>query len=549
MRGFKRCEAGTICHLVAHSLLRDGGDETASTVSLLSAVEHPSMITADRMAMVDRNAAALGVPRAKLMESSGNAVARAVRERVDPGTAVTLVCGRGNNGGDAFAAARFLSEYDTRIVLLGRPETITTRIARENWDALQQSAISTETVNDSSEFSLDDPDLIVDAMLGTGVTGALREPEATAARAINDADAPVLSVDVPSGIDADTGEAAGVAVDADTGEAAGVAVDADTGEAAGVAVDADTVITFHDSKPGLARLAEEGEFTVTVADIGIPEAAELFVGPGDLQPLARASDSHKGDHGEVLVVGGGPYTGAPTLAARAALRAGADLVRVAVPSEIAREVQGFDESLIVRSFPGDHLGPVHLDAIRDLAEGHDTVVFGPGLGDADETLDAVGEFLETFDGTAVIDADALSVVPNIETEATLICTPHRGEFAGMGGDPDGEWRERVEHVSAFAAEHDHVLLVKGPEDVISDGETTRVGRTGNPGMTVGGTGDVLAGVTGALATVLDPLQAAAVGAYANGRAGDIVFEERGYGLTATDLLDALPDALRDEVDA
>ncbi|MFB6176095.1 MAG: NAD(P)H-hydrate dehydratase [Halobaculum sp.] len=483
------------------------------------------MISADRMAMVDRNAAALGVPRAKLMESSGNAVARAVRERVDPEEQVTLVCGRGNNGGDAVAAARFLSAYDPRVVLLGRPETITTEIARDNWDALVASDVATEHVRDSTEFALDDPDLIVDAMLGTGVTGALREPEATAASTIDDSGATVLSVDVPSGIDADTGEAAG---------------------ADAVAVDADAVVTFHDTKPGLERLVEDGAFDLTVADIGIPEAAERFVGPGDLRPLARSADSHKGENGEVLVVGGGPYTGAPTLAARAALRAGADLVRVAVPKQIAGEVQSFDESLIVRSYPGDRLTSDHLGDVRELTAGHDTVVFGPGLGDAVPTLRAVESFLESFDGTAVVDADALSVVPEIDTDATLVCTPHAGEFREMGGDPSGDWRDRSEAVESLARELGHVILLKGSDDVISDGETTRVARTGNAGMTVGGTGDVLAGVTGALAAVLDPLQAAAVGAWANGRAGDAAFDDYGDGLTATDLLDRLPDALRDE---
>lgn len=483
------------------------------------------MITADRMAMVDRNAAALGVPRAKLMESSGNAVARAVRERADPEDEVTLVCGRGNNGGDALVAARFLSEYDPRVILLGRPETITTKIARDNWDALVAADGTTEQVRDSTAFALDDPDLIVDAMLGTGITGALREPAATAAEAIGDSDATILSVDVPSGIDADTGEAAG---------------------ADAVAVDTDAVVTFHDTKPGLETLADDGAFDLTVADIGIPDAAERFVGPGDLQPLARATDSHKGENGEVLVVGGGPYTGAPTLAARAALRAGADLVRVAVPKQIAREVQAFDESLIVQSYPGDRLTSEHLGDARELAAGHDTVVFGPGLGDAEATLRAVESFLESFDGTAVVDADALAVVGDVETEATLLCTPHAGEFREMGGDPTGDWRERAEAVESVAAESGHVVLLKGPHDVISDGETTRIARTGNPGMTVGGTGDVLAGVTGALAAVLDPLQAAAVGAWANGRAGDVAFEAYGPGLTATDLLEKLPDALRDD---
>ncbi|WP_435070269.1 NAD(P)H-hydrate dehydratase [Haloplanus sp. C73] len=467
------------------------------------------MITADRMAAVDENAAALGIPRKQLMESSGNAVARVVRDVADPDDSVALVCGRGNNGGDAFVAARFLD--DPTVYLLGRPETIATDIARENWDALAQAEYDTRVVRDSRDLSLDDPDIVVDAMLGTGVTGALREPERHAAELINDADATVVAVDVPSG------------------------VDADTGEAAGVAVDADHVVTFHDDKPGLDD--------ATVADIGIPEAASLFAGPGDRRLLSRPDDAHKGAFGEVLVVGGGPYTGAPALAAQAAMRAGADLVRVVCPESVAREVQSFEEGLILRPFEGDHLTPDHLDRIRSLAADHDTVVFGPGLGDDPDTLDAVRAFLADYAGRAVIDADALQVVPDIDTEATLLCTPHQGELRAMGGPSADDWRERLDAVTDFAAEIGHTLLVKGAYDVITDGTDARANRTGNPGMTVGGTGDVLAGAAGALLATQRPLDAGTLAAYANGLAGDRVVEEQGYGLLASDLLPALPRAL------
>ncbi|WP_338729180.1 NAD(P)H-hydrate dehydratase [Haladaptatus sp. DJG-WS-42] len=472
------------------------------------------MISSDRMAAVDENAAALGVPQKQLMESSGNAVARVVRDLASPGASIAIVAGRGNNGGDAFVAARFLDDYDVTVNLLGREESIATDIARENWDALKKAEYDIREVRDSTALDLGDPDLIVDGMLGTGVTGELREPEKSAAEAVNAAGATVVSVDVPTGMDADTGSSAGIAVGADH------------------------VVTFHDMKPGLENFPN-----VTVADIGIPATAELFVGPGDLRTLTRVSESHKGDHGRVLIVGGGPYTGAPALAGQAALRAGADLVRVACPNTVAREIQGYSENLILRPFDGDRLGPEHVEFLLEIAADHDTVVFGPGLGSANETLDAVGQFLEAFDGTAVVDADALQVVPEIETDATLICTPHQGELAKMGGETDADWRTRKELVEQFAETLGHALLVKGAYDVISDGETTRVNRTGNPGMTVGGTGDVLAGATGALAATQEPMHAAAIAAYATGRAGDLVVEERGYGMMATDLLSTLPVAL------
>ena len=466
------------------------------------------------MAAVDWNAEALGVPRKQLMESSGNAVAREVRDVVDPGASVAVVAGRGNNGGDAFVAARFLDDYDLAVHLLGRPESIGSTISRENWDALQTGDYDTEVVTDSRALDIGDPDVVVDALLGTGVSGAPREPEASAIEAIDATDATVVAVDVPSGMDADTGETPGAAVDADR------------------------VVTFHDLKPGLADRDD-----VSVADIGIPDAADLFVGPGDLLGLERDPQGHKGDFGRVLVVGGGPYTGAPALSAQAALRAGADLAFLAVPDEVADSIQGYSENLIVEGLVGTRLVPEHVPELLERASDVDVVVLGPGLGDADSTLDAVAAFLADYDGTAVVDADALQVVPDVDTEATLVCTPHQGELQQMGGPSAEDWEERADAVEAFAAELGHTLLVKGAYDVVSDGETTRVNRTGNPGMTVGGTGDVLAGATAAMLSTLDPVPAASVGAYANGTAGDIVVEDHGYGLLATDLVDALPDAL------
>lgn len=473
------------------------------------------MITGSEMAVVDANAAALGVPRKQLMESSGNAVASVVREVAEPGETVTVIAGRGNNGGDAFVAARFLDEFDVHVRLLGRAETITTDIARENWDALLAGEYDAAEVRDSTALDLSDADVLVDAMLGTGIRGSLREPEATAADAINDADVPVVSVDVPSGLDAETGDSASNAVDPDY------------------------VVTFHDTKPGAADLDAE----VRVADIGIPDAAELFVERGDLLRLSRESDSHKGDHGDILVVGGGPYTGAPALTAQAVLRTGADLVKVTCPTSVAHEIQTYSENLILYPMQGKRLEPGHVGPVMEYAREHDVLVIGPGLGDTEETLEAAKAIIESYDGTAIVDADPLQIVPEIETEADLICTPHQGELRKMGGKTSDDWRERRYLVEDFAADLDHTLLVKGDYDVVADAERSRVSRTGNPGMTVGGTGDVLAGVTGALAAVLDPFEAAALGAFIAGRAGDIAAEQYGHGLVATDLLDVIPAAM------
>lgn len=474
------------------------------------------MITGSDMAVVDENAAAQGVSQKQLMESSGNAIASVLRELATDGGSVAIVAGRGNNGGDAFVAARFLDEFEITIHLLGRADLIGTQIARENWEALALGDCERQEVRDSTALDLADPDIIVDAMVGTGVTGALREPAATAAAAINDSSATILSVDVPSGLNAETGDRSDNAVDPDY------------------------VITFHDTKPGLSELDCE----VTVADIGIPPTAETFVDRGDLQRISRSSDSHKGDHGDVLVIGGGPYTGAPALAGQASLRAGADLVYITCPTSVAHEVQGYSENFILRPVQGREFEPGHVGQVMEFAAQHDSLIIGPGLGANDQVLEAVEAILKAFSGTAVVDADALQVVPGLDTEATLICTPHQGELVKMGGPERSDWRERRSAVEDFADTLGHTLLVKGAYDIITDGDQTRVNRTGNPGMTVGGTGDVLAGVTGALAATQDPIRAAELGAYITGRAGDIVAEAHGDGLLATDLPDVLPQAMR-----
>jgi NAD(P)H-hydrate epimerase len=490
------------------------------------------MISVERMAQVDANAAALGVPRKQLMESSGNAVAREVRSVADPGARVVVVAGRGNNGGDGFVAARFLEEYDCSVHLLGREETIATDIARENWAALQRAEYETEEVGDSREFELPDCDVVVDAMLGTGVTGALREPEATAAERIDESDATVVSVDVPSGVNADTGEASEALRASD--DASG-----DEPRAPGAAVAADRVVTFHDQKPGLDSFDAE----VTVADIGIPRAAEQFLGPGDLRPVRRGE---KAEDARAYVIGGGPYTGAPALAAQAALRTGADLSFVAAPEPVAGQIQGYAEDLIVQSYEGERLTPEQVPDLVETAENYDdVVVLGPGLGSADETLDAAERFLAEFSGPVVVDADALPVVPEVETDATLVCTPNRKELAKMGGpdvESDDALRDHADGIEAFAADLGHVVLAKAKDDVISDGERTRINRAGTPGMTVGGTGDTLAGTVAGLLGGHDPFESACMAAYANGRAAELL-DDRHDGLLASDLLDVLPRAL------
>ena len=276
--------------------------------------------------------------------------------------------------------------------------------------------------------------------------GESHEPESTIIDLINSSGAFVVSVDVPSGFDPDGGEFE-------------------------KSVNAGLTLTFHKMKTGLlSQNAQQYTGEVRVVDIGIPIDAEFFVGPGDIQPfLKRPTISHKGDAGRVLVIGGGPYSGAPALAALGALRAGADIVTVAAPKNVSDIIASFSPNLIVRALTGDILVEEDIPIISRLIEKHDVVVMGMGLGTADETLLAI-EKIVPLCRKAVIDADALSpqLVPLLNKN--MILTPHAGEMKRLSGlDVPHDLKERIEFIKDFAQKNEVTVLLKGAIDLISDG--------------------------------------------------------------------------------
>jgi NAD(P)H-hydrate epimerase len=493
-------------------------------------------ISSSRMKAIDKNCAYLGISPLQLMENAGAAIAQSVKERLGSGK-VLFVAGRGNNGGDAFVAARHLSGipgYLVKVILLGKERDIGTEEALHNFSLLKFSRVQTLEIRDSSQLTslewFSEADLLVDAVFGTGVKGKIKEPESTAIDLINregKAEKTVIAIDIPSGLDPDGG-------------------DFDK------AVYADLTVTFHRMKVGLlTEQAKEYAGKVKVAEIGICADAEHYVGPGDLQMLhKRKLEAHKGNSGRILVIGGGPYSGAPALAALAALKSGADLVTAAVPEPIAEIVASYSPDLIVRKLSSNILCPEDLSVLPDLINSHDVVVMGMGIGKATETLETVRKILP-FCRKIVLDADALSALSGtlFETLAgncEIIVTPHAGEFARLRGvetPEDPEAREKA--VKEFSEENGVVTLLKGKTDIISDGKQTLLNRTGNPGMTVGGTGDVLAGITGAMFSRNPALLAAACAAFINGAAGDLAFEKAGNALLATDVLEKIPEIIKE----
>jgi ADP-dependent NAD(P)H-hydrate dehydratase / NAD(P)H-hydrate epimerase len=326
-------------------------------------------------------------------------------------------------------------------------------------------------------------------------------------------------------------------------------MEADTGETRGDCVHADLTVTFHKPKAGYIRNPKHlGEFVV--APIGVPPEAEQFIGPGDVWAVhpSRDAEAHKGMHGSLLVVGGSEtYSGAPALTAMGAYAAGVDLVYVAVPETAAEAVMGFSPSLITVKLEGDHLTEENLGQVEPFLGKVGAVAVGPGLGQSRDTVEAYAmlhSMIQLKGHPMVVDADALKAYPaeRPEVRTPTVFTPHSREFNILtGSDAAGGFKEKGAVVQREAEKLGAVILLKGRVDVVSDGHRTRYNWTGNPGMTVGGTGDVLTGLTGAyLAMGASAFDAACAAAFINGAAGDRVAAEKGYHLLPEDLVAEIP---------
>jgi len=263
--------------------------------------------------------------------------------------------------------------------------------------------------------------------------------------------------------------------------------------------------------------------------------------------------SHKGDSGRVLVIGGSRrYRGAPALVGLAALRTGADIAVIAAPESSADVVSSFSPNLITEPLEGDYINPDNVKRLLSIAENFDSVVIGNGMGRMSKSMDAVICFLKAVQKPCVIDGDGLHLLAGNKSvlRPGWIITPHAHEFYSLSGIKlTKSVEERMRHTEKFSGEFKATVLLKGHKDVISEGKASFINSTGNPYMTVGGTGDVLAGICGALlAMKLKAIDAAAAGAYLSGAAGDIAARRTSPGMLATDVIDRIPDAIRSVLD-
>jgi hydroxyethylthiazole kinase-like uncharacterized protein yjeF len=470
------------------------------------------MIPTAESRILDVNSKFLGVPAATLMENAGKGVTNYIAEKFERSD-VIIVCGTGNNGGDGAVAARHLKDkgWNVALALLRSRSEIKSRILLQNLDRLPEDVAVME--NAEPEAMKGFP-IILDCMLGTGIKDRPREPYAAWINAMNKTDATIISVDVPSGLGTP------------------------------LAVKPDVTISMHDSKEGMTP---ENSGEIVIVDIGIPKDAIDYVGPGEFTyyPIPER-DSHKGQNGRLLIVGGGPYTGAPALSALAALRTGADLVWIAVPERCYQVVASYSPDYIVKALGGPMLTPDDLPLISELIASVDAVLVGPGLGRDEETVRTVCQFVKDIDKPLVVDADglyAISALDDLSFKIPTVLTPHRKEFQRLNPSID-QIDENA--VSGLAKKLGATIVLKAPVDIITDGERIKRNRTGNPAMSVGGTGDALAGIIAALlAKGAGPFDAARMGAYLSGKSGDTAFEIVGYSMTASDVIASIPLALKD----
>ena len=491
-----------------------------------------TFISSRDMLAIEANAEYFGLSLLQLMEMAGRGVAQEVTTRFTKEKKVALFCGLGGNGGDGFVAARHLlaAGFNVAVVVVGKSSDISHETALKNWQILQsmKKRLQFIEIKDSSTIPKVEADIVIDALLGTGTKGKLKAPISQIVEYINKLSGFKLAIDVPTGIDSDTGEVLGNAIKADL------------------------TVTFHKPKQGLEKAkAYAGE--LVVVSIGLPAEMEHFAGPGDVALVAkhRNTIAHKGDFGRLLVIGGSEvFSGAPTLVALAALRTGVDIVYLAAPKKTAEAISSISPDLITIKLDGENLNPNSIEKLKQYWDMVDAVVIGPGLGLKSETIEFVKNCLvevEKAGKPILLDADGLKAFASFKRELNvpLVLTPHAGEYAILVGETLPEDQEkRVSAIQKNAKKLKATILVKGKVDIICSADHTKMNFTGNPGMTVGGTGDVLSGIVGGLlAQHSDPFEAAVAGAFVNGAAGDFVAAEIGYHMVATDLIDWIPRVL------
>jgi NAD(P)H-hydrate epimerase len=491
----------------------------------------------DAWAIEDR-----GVSSLELMERAGSEVARAITA-LSPDGPVSIVCGKGNNGGDGLVVARVLGSLGLPVQALllssadsltGDPQTNLVRLRQAGGEARE---IETRELG----AALAGSSVVVDALLGTGFSGSPRAPLDAAIEVVNASGGRVVAVDVPSG------------------------VDASTGEVAGACIRAELTVTFHGPKIGLwVNPGKQHAGLVEVVEIGIPAdgAAEptaglIGAGARDAVPR-RAGDSTKFSSGAVLVIGGSTgLTGAVCLACEASMRAGAGWVRAAVPASLNSifEVKLTEVMSVPLPDSDGHLLVRAVDEVLEAATRADSVVLGPGLGRTDEALELARLLVAQIERPMLLDADGLNALSARGSEGLelaakrsdpLVLTPHAGELARLlGTSSDEVAAHRLVSARDAVARTGAVVVLKGDDSLVAESGRLGISRGASAGLATAGTGDVLSGVAGAfLARRVQPFEAACAAVSVHAEAGRRAAARLGTdSVMARDVIDSLPEAM------
>jgi NAD(P)H-hydrate epimerase len=505
------------------------------------------IVTAAEMREIDRaTSQRFGVPSLSLMENAGSAVAEFVVARYPSAERVGVICGKGNNGGDGFVAARKLKAAgkEVRVVLLAEPGELRGDAA-EMFAKLPVAPVivrSSEELKQEKTRTVFESDVLLDAILGTGFKPPVSGLYAEAIRLLNASSAPVVAVDIPSGADADV-----------------------MGEQTGAVARADAVVTFTAPRPAhiFGRLTDG---ITLIAPIGSPDDAIVsslqlnLITAREIAPLIgpRPLAANKGNFGHVLVIGGSVgKAGSVAMAGIAALRTGAGLSTVATPKSVLGTVAGFHPEVMTEPLDETDAGSISTRAsgeVDTLIKGKTVLAVGPGISRNPETSEFVRSLVVKCKTPLVLDADGLNAFEGRANELngkgrTLVITPHPGEMARLAGSTIAAvQRDRINVARTFAREHELIVVLKGHRTLIAQPDgTVWVNTAGNPGMATGGTGDILTGmVSGLIAQNPERIVEAVIAAvHLHGLAGDVARESMGeHSLVATDLIKALPEAFR-----
>ncbi len=505
------------------------------------------LVTSDVMRQIDAKATKDGIPSIELMENAGRSIAQAIIAdfTLELDDAVfAIFCGKGNNGGDGFVIGRYLFSAGFKVSFyhIGSPDEFSGD-AKQNYDLIKELKIDTTEVTSIDELpEILESDFSIDAIFGTGFSGSPKGISAELIDYINSEPQEIIAIDIPSGLNADDGTYG------------------DT------VINADYTYTIALPKYGLyVSPGREVAGDVEILPIGIPiEVVDSFsihnklITPSYVMDTLpeRQPDGHKGTFGKLFLLAGSTgMTGASVLAARSALRSGCGMTKIGCPKTTLPLIASTFIDTMTHAFPDvakkGCLAKRGLGEVKIVCAEHDALVIGPGLGRHFETKELICRLLLSLEQPAVIDADGLNALNGElsileDCKAQLILTPHPKEFKNLTGtDVPDEIHARIEVARKFAIEYQTILVLKGSPTIVAhyDG-TVYVNQTGNNGMAVGGSGDVLSGIIGSLlAQGKEPIDAALCGVFIHGLAGDIASFELGVrSMMASDIIEFLPDA-------